>query len=57
MINNSHLLGAFRTAAYSEGMHSVREEKCEMDYGTLEQWEQDCAGYTGPWMWSMLEYP
>lgn len=33
------------------------EEKCEMDYGTLEQWEQDCAGYTGPWMWSMLEYP
>ena len=33
------------------------EEKYEMDYGTLEQWEQDCAGYTGPWMWSMLEYP
>jgi IBR domain, a half RING-finger domain len=33
------------------------EEKCEMDYGTLEQWERDCAGYTGPWMWSMLEYP
>jgi len=33
------------------------EEKCEIDYGTLEQWEQDCAGYTGPWMWSMLEYP
>ncbi|OCK92478.1 uncharacterized protein K441DRAFT_614748 [Cenococcum geophilum 1.58] len=33
------------------------EEKYEIDYGILEQWEQDCAGYTGPWMWSMLEYP
>ena len=33
------------------------EEKYEIDYGTLDQWAEDCVGYAGLWMWSILEYP
>jgi hypothetical protein len=33
------------------------EEKNEVDYGTLDQWREDCAEHTGMWMWSVLEYP
>ncbi|OCL13123.1 hypothetical protein AOQ84DRAFT_126384 [Glonium stellatum] len=33
------------------------EEKYEISYGKPDQWGKDCAGYSGLWMWSILEYP
>ena len=33
------------------------EEKFEIDYGSWEQWSQAYANFSGPWTWTVLEYP
>ncbi|KAF2805951.1 uncharacterized protein BDZ99DRAFT_395267 [Mytilinidion resinicola] len=33
------------------------EEKFEIDYGSWEQWSQACGRFSGPWTWTVLEYP
>jgi len=50
-------LSLFRRQRTPKACIVCTEVKHEVDFGTLNQWKEDCAEHIGLWMWSILEYP
>ncbi|KAF2262670.1 hypothetical protein CC78DRAFT_534694 [Lojkania enalia] len=50
-------LNIFRRQDIARECIICTEGKFEIDYGSWELWSQVCAKFSGPWTWSVLEFP